>query len=43
MSKNTKIQINEATSDGGGKGSYVAPLQLGIRKFKKSQLQDKIN
>jgi hypothetical protein len=38
MSKNTKIQINEATSDGGGKGSYIAPLQLGIRKFKKSQM-----
>jgi hypothetical protein len=38
MNKNNKIQINEATSDGGSKGSYVGPLQLGIRKFKKSEM-----
>ena len=38
MNKNNKIQIKEATSDGGGRGSYVAPMQLGIRKFKKSQM-----
>jgi hypothetical protein len=38
MNKNTKIQINEATSDGGGRGSYIAPLMPGIRKFKKSQM-----
>ena len=32
--------LQEATSDsyGGSKGSYVAPLQPGIRKFNKSQL-----
>jgi hypothetical protein len=28
----------EATSDGSGGGAYVAPLQLGMRKFKKTQL-----
>jgi hypothetical protein len=38
MNKNNKIQINEATSDSGSKGSYVGPLQLGIRKFKKSEM-----
>jgi hypothetical protein len=38
MNKNIKIQINEATSDGGGRGSYIAPMQMGIRKFKKSQM-----
>ena len=38
MNKNNKIQINEATSDSGSKGSYVGPLQPGIRKFKKSQM-----
>ena len=38
MNKNNKIQINEATSDNGSKGSYVGPLQPGIRKFKKSEM-----
>ena len=38
MNKNNKIQIKEATSDGGGRGSYVMPMQPGIRKFKKSQM-----
>ena len=39
MNKNNKIQINEATSDSsGGRGSYVAPMQMGIRKFKKSEM-----
>ena len=39
MNKNNKIQINEATGDsGGGRGSYIAPLQPGIRIFKKSQM-----
>jgi hypothetical protein len=38
MNKNNKIQINEATSDSGSKGSYVGPLQPGIRKFKKSEM-----
>lgn len=32
-----KKVLSEATSDGGGRGSYVAPMQLGIRKFKNSQ------
>ena len=31
--------LNEATSDSGGRGSYIAPLQLGIRPFKKMDLQ----
>jgi len=39
MKKNNKIQITEATGDSsGGRGSYVAPMQLGIRQFKKSQM-----
>jgi hypothetical protein len=39
MNKNNKIQIKEATGDSsGGRGSYVAPLQMGIRKFKKSEM-----
>ena len=38
MKENSKIQIKEATSDSGSKGSYVGPLQPGIRKFKKSQM-----
>ena len=39
MKENKKIQIKEATSDSsGGRGSYIAPLQPGIRKFKKSQM-----
>jgi hypothetical protein len=29
--------LSEATSDGGGRGSYVGPLQLGVRKFKNTQ------
>jgi hypothetical protein len=29
----------EATSDGGGRGSYIAPLQPGIRLFKKVDMQ----
>ena len=32
-----KKVLSEATSDGGGRGSYVAPMQLGVRKFKNSQ------
>jgi len=37
--KNNKIQIKEATSDSAGsKGSYIAPLQPGVRVFKKSQM-----
>jgi len=38
MKENSKIQIKEATNDSGSKGSYVGPLQPGIRKFKKSQM-----
>ena len=39
MNKNNKIQIKEATGDGGGsRGSYIAPMQLGIRVFKKSEM-----
>ena len=38
MNKNNKIQIKEATSDSGSKGSYVGPMQLGIRKFTKSEM-----
>lgn len=34
-----KKVLSEATSDGGGRGSYVAPLQPGIRLFKKIDLQ----
>ena len=34
-----KRVLKEATSDGGGRGSYVAPLQMGLRKFKNSQNQ----
>lgn len=37
--KNNKIHINESTSDGGGRGSYIAPMQPGIRIFKKSDMQ----
>jgi hypothetical protein len=37
--KNNKIHINEGTSDGGGRGSYVGPMQPGIRIFKKSDMQ----
>jgi len=29
--------LREATSDSGGRGSYVGPLQYGIRRFKDSQ------
>jgi hypothetical protein len=36
---NKKKHISEATSDSSGsRGSYVAPLQLGLRKFKKNIL-----
>lgn len=31
--------LSEATSDGGSRGSYVAPLQPGVRIFKKIDLQ----
>ena len=31
--------LSEATSDGGGRGSYVAPLQPGVRFFKKIDMQ----
>ena len=30
--------LREATSDGGGRGAYVGPLQPGIRLFKKNQI-----
>ena len=37
--KNHKININETTSNsGGGRGTYVAPLQPGIRPFKDDAL-----
>ena len=37
--KKNKIHINEATSDGGGsRGSYIGPLQPGMRPFKKNTL-----
>ena len=37
--KNHKININETTSSsGGGRGSYIAPLQPGIRPFKDDAL-----
>jgi len=33
-----KKVLSEATSDsGGGRGSYIAPLQMGVRRFKDSQ------
>jgi hypothetical protein len=39
MKENKKIQIKEATGDStGSRGSYIMPMQLGIRKFKKSQM-----
>ena len=39
MKENKKIQIKEATGDStGSRGSYITPMQLGIRKFKKSQM-----
>lgn len=31
--------LREATSDGGSRGSYVGPLQPGIRLFKKNDIQ----
>jgi hypothetical protein len=38
MNKNNKIQIKEATGDSSsGRGSYILPMQPGIRKFKDSQ------
>ena len=41
MNLKNKIKefLNEASSDSGGRGSYVAPLQPGIRPFKKQHLQ----
>ena len=37
--KNNKIHINETTStSSGGRGSYIAPLQPGLRPFKKDTL-----
>jgi len=39
MKQIKKIQIKEATGDStGSRGSYIMPMQLGIRKFKKSQM-----
>jgi hypothetical protein len=39
MDKNKKIQIKEVTGDSNrARGSYVGPLQLGVRVFKKSQM-----
>jgi hypothetical protein len=39
MKENKKIQIKEGTGDStGSRGSYVAPLQMGVRIFKKSQM-----
>jgi len=39
MKQIKKIQIKEATGDStGSRGSYIAPLQLGVRVFKKSQM-----
>lgn len=43
MNKNNKIQINEATGDSGSRGSYIGPLQPGIRIFKKSQMGPFLN
>jgi hypothetical protein len=38
--KNNKIHINEATSDSGGsRGSYISPLQMGVREFKDIDMQ----
>jgi len=31
--------IKEATSDGGGRGSYVGPMQPGTKEFSKTDLQ----
>ena len=37
--KNDKIHINETTStSSGGRGSYIAPLQPGLKPFKKDSL-----
>ena len=37
--KNNKIHINESTStSSGGRGTYIAPLRPGLRKFKKDIL-----
>jgi hypothetical protein len=42
--KNNKIHINESTStSSGGRGSYIAPLQPGLRPFTKQALQPFIN
>ena len=37
MNKNNKIQIKGATSDGGGRGSFILPMQPGLRKFKNNE------
>jgi hypothetical protein len=37
MKKNNKIQIKEATGDGGGRGSYIMPMQSGLKKFKNNE------
>jgi hypothetical protein len=38
IEKIIKKVLNEATSDGGGsRGSYITPLQMGIRRFKNSE------
>jgi hypothetical protein len=37
IEKIVKKILDEATSDsGGGRGSYIAPLQMGVRKFPKN-------
>ncbi len=36
--KKNKIHITEATSDSSGRGSYIGPLQPGMRPFKKDEL-----
>ena len=39
LRKIIKRILNEATSDGGSRGSYIGPLQVGIRLFNKDTLQ----
>ena len=38
LDKLIKRILKEATSDGGGRGSYITPLQPGVRRFKKTEL-----
>jgi len=38
LDKLIKRILKEATSDGGGRGSYLVPLQPGVRRFKKTEL-----